>query len=467
MKIILQLQKSHIIDLHTQVIWSVVTNLFEKYNRPGPRYTSYPPVPFWNNAPSEVEWISHLKSQYNKTEGIDLYVHIPYCEQLCYYCGCNRVITQNHNVEDSFVNLLLNEWQTYCDKLGMVPEVNSLHFGGGTPTFLSADNLEKIIIKLTAKKTSNFTGSIEIDPRKVSNEHLDTFIKNGITRVSLGIQDFDPVVQLAIHRTQSFELVEKLVKEIRARHFESLNFEVIYGLPKQSNDTITKTFELINKLKPDLIAFYSYAHIPDRLKNQRLIKNADLPSGKVKQDLYETGKALLLESGYADIGMDHFALPGNFLFQAKSTSGLDRNFMGYVDKKSNILLGLGPSAISNSSVSFIQNAKSVSEYEGKIKDGLLAISSGHTHNEKDLAVQKIILAVMCKDEIDLSDNSLIPHWNLIQDELKDLEADGLIEINTDSIKILQKGKKFIRNIAMVFDYHFREKLLTDKFSQTI
>ncbi|MBC7714720.1 MAG: oxygen-independent coproporphyrinogen III oxidase [Rhizobacter sp.] len=443
-----------------------MNDLVKKYNRQGPRYTSYPPVPFWKNAPVETSWISHLKESYKESEGLDLYVHVPYCEKLCYYCGCNRVVTKNHNVEDSYIELIQKEWKIYCDSLGFIPKVNSLHFGGGTPTFLSAVNLEKIIQFLTVNKSENFTGSIEVDPRNVTTAHLDTFLKNGIVRISLGIQDFDPGVQKAINRMQSFELVKNLMAEIRARKFESINFDIIYGLPKQTQETITYTFSLVNELRPDLIAYYSYAHLPERLSNQRLIKNEDLPEGTQKLALYETGKLLLAEKGYHDIGMDHFALPENFLCQAKNNNCLDRNFMGYVDKKSSILIGLGPSAISNSSKSFIQNSKGLTDYESRINSGVLAITSGHTHTTEDLAAQKIILELMCNEE-SLIDLDVHPYKIEISSELKNLEEDGLIKKTDNFIRVLPAGKKFIRNIAMVFDFHYREKAGIEKFSKTI
>ena len=220
--------------------------LLLKYNRPGPRYTSYPPVPFWKGAPDEAMWIGHLKTIYSDNEGMDLYVHVPFCEKLCYYCGCNRIITKNHDNEEKYVDLILKEWGMYKTQLGFTPVINSLHFGGGTPTFLSAENLERLIQGLTEKRSPSFIGSIEIDPRTTKLEHLDCFKENGIGRVSLGIQDFDDNVQAAINRKQSFELVENLVNELRARGIDSINFDVIYGLPRQTVETITGTFESVS-----------------------------------------------------------------------------------------------------------------------------------------------------------------------------------------------------------------------------
>lgn len=441
--------------------------LLKKYNRPGPRYTSYPPVPFWRGAPDENTWIWHLKKNYSDNEGMDLYVHVPFCEKLCYYCGCNRIITKNHDNEKKFCDLLLQEWSLYKKHLGFSPVINSLHFGGGTPTFLSAENLERIIVGLTENRSPSFIGSIEIDPRTTKTEHLDCFKKNGITRVSLGIQDFDSEVQAAINRPQSFVLVESLVNELRARGINSINFDVIYGLPKQNCETISGTFDLIRKLRPDMIAYYSYAHLPERLKNQRLINEADLPDAELKQQLYEKGKELLLLDQYEDVGMDHFALTSNFLYKAKVEKRLHRNFMGYVDKKSPVLLGLGPSSISDSSMSFVQNEKVFSEYERRIGLSQLPISHGHIHQNEDLVAQKIILELMCRGESDFSSFKNIAHYENIKKELLEFEEDGLLRVEKENIKILPEGIKFVRNIAMLFDFHLRQSTASGRFSQTI
>lgn len=442
-----------------------MSDLLKKYNRPGPRYTSYPPVPFWGKVPTKAEWIGHIQSTYNNATGMDIYIHVPFCERLCYYCGCNRQITKNHKVEDTYVKLIIKEWKMYIELLGFIPKVNSLHFGGGTPTFLSASNLKEIIDEITVNKSETFIGSIEIDPRAVTTDHLDMLVSSGFTRFSLGIQDFDPVVQKAINRIQSFELVENVVFELRKRKIESLNFDVIYGLPKQTCESITETFNSIDKLSPDQIAFFSYAHLPERLVNQRLIKSEDLPDDVLKVKLYETGKAILKENGLHDVGMDHFARENNFLYKAKEDSRLHRNFMGYVDKKSSVLLGLGPSSISDSSVSFMQNAKNFGDYETAINKSQLPISSGHVHNADELLVQKTIIDLMCTDKAQIQ--SSLPYHEQVMSELAEFEADGLLKISDQTVSILPAGKKFIRNVAMTFDFHLREKLKIGKFSQVI
>jgi oxygen-independent coproporphyrinogen-3 oxidase len=444
-----------------------MVELIQKYNRPGPRYTSYPAVPFWNNAPNEKEWISHIKNIYQEDVGIDLYVHVPFCENLCYYCGCSRTITKNHDVEDFYLAALLKEWELYKEKLGFTLKINSLHFGGGTPTFLSPKNLEKLIVTLLQNKSKSFIGSIEVDPRTCSDEHLEVFSRCDIKRVSLGIQDFDSVVQKAINRDQSPEMVRILVEKLRNHKMTSINFDLIYGLPKQSLDSISKTIELVAKMKPDLIAFYSYAHLPERIKNQRLIVESELPSPDLKRELYELGKKLLIENGYVDVGMDHFALPSSFLYQAMMEKKLHRNFMGYVDKKSPILLGLGPTSISDSSMSFVQNIKDVKVYEKKVKAGELPLAIGHTHNKNDLLIQEIILEMMCHNEIEIRNIEDLPYWKEIEKELLSFQLDGIIEMDNNQIRITSIGKGFVRNVAMIFDYHLREQTSKVKFSQTI
>lgn len=443
-------------------------DLINKYNRPAPRYTSYPPVPYWVNAPDESSWISHLKHSYDEKKGVDLYVHVPFCESLCYYCGCNRTITKNHDIEEKYLSLVLKEWDLYKTKLGFVPKINSLHFGGGTPTFLSAKNLETLISSLLENKSENFVGSVEIDPRTVKIEQFDVFKKYGINRVSLGIQDFNSDVQKAINRFQSRELVEGIVNQLKERKFDSINFDLIYGLPKQTISSIEETFEIVSDLRPDMIAFYSYAHLPDKIKNQKLIKETDLPSAEEKRALYLAGKKILEEKGYVEIGMDHFALPGSFLHKAMTEKKLHRNFMGYVDKKSNILLGLGPTSISDSSMSFIQNVKDTKSYEEMIQVDKLPLSTlGHTHSKEDLLVQDLLQQLMCQHEMDLKEKNSIPFWNEIKKELGDFYNDGLIEMDEDKLQIKPSAKAFLRNVAVCFDFHYRTKTTTAKFSQSI
>lgn len=440
--------------------------LIEKYNKNIPRYTSYPPVPFWGQCPKEEEWINHVKISYDKKMGLDLYIHVPFCEKLCFYCGCNRMITKNHNMEDEFLVLVKKQWANYITKLGFTPKIHSVHMGGGTPTFLSPENIDDLLSTLITDKSHDFYGSIEIDPRTVKTEHLDVFKKHQVKRISLGIQDFDPKVQQSINRLQSFELVENVVNEIRNRNFESINFDVIYGLPNQTKETITNTFKLIEKLSPDLMAYYSYAHLPEKIKNQKLIKEDELPKAEDKKSLYELGKSLLNDLGFEDIGMDHFAKSENYLYEAKIKGDLHRNFMGYTDKKSNVLIGLGPTAISDSSLSFVQNTKNYADYKYMIESDSLSITSGHELNLEEKEAQKIILNIMCNEEslIDFKD---LPYLEDVKNELKEMQQDELLTLSENALKVSPLGKTYLRNIAAVFDYHLREKSKNIHFSKSL
>lgn len=436
--------------------------LIIKYSRPGPRYTSYPPLPFWTGAPSTEQWFSHLLSQ--SSEGVDLYVHIPFCEKLCWYCGCNRIITRDHTKDEQFIQTILSEWEIYKNALGDI-QVNSLHFGGGTPTFLSPAHLEKLIKGLTTNKSSSFIGSIEVDPRTCTQEHLLVTSQLGFKRISLGIQDFNPKVQKAINRYQPVELVKDLVTKIRKLGFESINFDLIYGLPLQDATSIKSTIEIVKELSPDLIAFYGYAHLPHKISNQRLIKDDSLPSATLRQELYQVGKEILLQEGFSDIGMDHFARPQNYLFRAKETKSLHRSFMGYTDKKSNCLIGLGPSSISDSGLSFIQNKKDLISYQKDIAQGELSLETGHVKTPSDHICQKHILNIMCEEETELM--SELNYFPEITQELADFKADGLITLTQDYLKLTDLGKIFMRNIAMSFDEHLRKQVKQQRFSQTV
>lgn len=440
--------------------------LIEKYRMAGPRYTSYPPVPFWESKGFfEEDWFldlcKHLRPMQNIespiADGVDLYVHIPFCEELCYYCGCNRIATKNHSIEDHFVELVVKEFNLYKKRFGNELVVSSIHLGGGTPTFLSPKNIQKLLENLLENVREKFIGAVEIDPRTCKEEHLKVFSKFKINRISLGIQDFSSEVQYAVNRFQSFDLVKDLVNKIRKIGFSSINFDLIYGLPKQNKESIINTIDSVIALRPDSIAFYNYAHLPDKIKNQKLIKEHDLPSPELKYDLFLLGKKMLLDFGYEEIGLDHFSRPGHFLSESKKNKTLLRNFMGHTDQKSKILLGLGPSAISDSGFSFIQNSKDLKKYEQSLENQSLPIEIAHKLSNDDLVAQKIILDLMCQNSTSLL-RIRLPYLEIIWNELRNLRDDGLIEIDDhlEKISITPLGTNFIRNIVMVFDHRLRE-----------
>ncbi|MBC7456877.1 MAG: oxygen-independent coproporphyrinogen III oxidase, partial [Bdellovibrionaceae bacterium] len=342
-------------------------SLFKKYDLPVPRYTSYPTVPYWSITPSEDQWIQHLNTALSTEQSSwSMYLHIPYCETLCTFCGCNTIITKNHNLENFYVDLLLKEWEIYKQAVPAftTKPLKQLHLGGGTPTFLSAEALTRLLSTILNDviKDKNFEASIEVDPRRTNKEQLKALKDVGFNRVSMGVQDFNHEVQRLINRVQPYDITKNLTQDARDLGFGSVNYDLIYGLAKQTlvsfGDTIDKTIEL----RPDRIALYSFALVPWIKPAQRLFKDEDLPVADDKRKLYELARTKLTAAGYIEIGMDHFALPDENLSLALKNKTLHRNFMGYTDHKTDVLLGLGISSISESPYSFHQNEKVSSLY---------------------------------------------------------------------------------------------------------
>ncbi len=446
--------------------------MIQKYNTNGPRYTSYPPVPFWNQNLTHEKWLTHVIHQ-SKEREIELYIHVPFCEKLCYYCGCNRSVTKNHNYEMEFVHLILREWDYLIKAMPHLLVVRSIHFGGGTPTFLSGESLSYLLEAFKNNLSTDFMGSIEIDPRTLRDDHLDFIKKYSFKRVSLGIQDFDEHVQMAINRKQTFELVENVVKKLRQAHVESINFDVIYGLPKQSLESIQVTFEKVILLKPDMISFFSYAHLPNKMKNQRLIKEADLPGPQLKKNIYERGKEILSKNGYLEIGMDHFTLENGYLWKAKEENRLHRSFMGYTERTTDILIGLGPSAISDSGLSFKQNHKEYLTYKESINNNQFSIEAKHEQSVEDLRIQNCIKSLMCHHLVERENIEWLTNKENIFIQLNAFVEDGILENVQNNYQITSLGKLFVRNVAMAFDQYLQSQKQntntqkTISFSQTI
>jgi len=443
-----------------------VEELLKKYNQQGPRYTSYPAVPFWKGAPKETQWIADLKEEKIQQKGVDIYVHIPFCESLCFYCGCHRKITKDKSLGSEYVEYLKKEWDLYLQNLGDI-KINSFHLGGGSPTFLTPGDLSRLLSYFRPYFSDNgFIGSIEIDPRACTNEHLFIAKNNGLERISLGIQDFEPKVQKSINRVQSFEMVGSLVQKIRRMKFQSLNFDLIYGLPNQDKDSVAKTIKLVLLLSPDLIAYYGYAHVPWKVPNQKLINEEDLPEGEEKRALFETGRNILQSSKYIEVGFDHFAKSDSYLGKAFIEGKLKRNFMGYTDKKSDILIGLGVSSISNSRGIMIQNEKDVKKYYKDLDEGNLPIVNGHVRTQKDIIINDIIQDIMCCSKASL--HSLDMDGGM-KAGIEELESDGLVKCLKDNLEVTDLGRTFLRNIAMVFDQYLKKPEKPEKpmFSRTI
>jgi len=433
----------------------VSPDLIKKYNVPAPRYTSYPPVPFWKNNINEATWSQAVKEAYSRfgeEEGISLYIHLPYCESLCTYCGCNKRITANHAVEIPYISSVMKEWDSYTALLPTKPKLASIHLGGGTPTFFSPESLKILIRHITrqVEVLPHAEFSFEGHPNNTTRDHLEALFEVGFTRVSFGIQDFDLEVQKAIHRIQPFEKVNEVTQTAREIGYDSINFDLIYGLPHQTQDTIQKTFERVKQLRPDRIAFYSYAHVPEAFPAQRSFEKF-LPQENEKRALYETGRAFLSNMGYLEVGMDHFALPNDPLNLAKENKTLHRNFMGYTTQPSKILIGLGNSAISDVFFAYAQNEKNIESYKKHVLDGQSPIVKGHILTEEDIQLKQLILSLICNHEaawptgyspFDRED-WLVPMTNF--------QAEGLVDFDAEGIQIREKGITFIRNICMAFD----------------
>lgn len=447
--------------------------LIKKYDVPGPRYTSYPAVPYWDAPMSETLWLNHLRNSIleNLNEGCGIYIHIPFCEKLCSYCGCHKFISKNKSVAEPYVNSVLKEWQLYSEKLkDLFPlKVSEIHLGGGTPTFLPSQVFRVLMEGLykNINLDTNVSISVEVDPRTTSDEHLVVMKDLGVTRLSLGIQDFDEKVQTAVNRIQPFELVEKLMSRARSLGFKSINFDLIYGLPFQTELSIVKTFEKVLSLEPDRIAFYSYAHVPWMKASQKLFRDEDIPVGDAKRKLYEVGASALKDNQYFEIGMDHFAKYDEELSVALRSGTLHRNFMGYTPRNSIPTFGLGVSSIADSWTAFWQNSKDLASYNKYLDQGLLPYEKSHELTIEDLTIREQILNIMTKLKTSWPQGVPWVNADLIE-KLKEFDDDGLIHKTEKGLLVTEQGKSFVRNIAMAFDARLkRSKQESPMFSRTI
>lgn len=454
-------------------------SLVDKYNIPGPRYTSYPTVPYWENTTFSAEkWkqsVLQSFSETNATEGISIYIHLPFCEQLCTFCACHKRITKQHSVETPYLESVLKEWQLYLDlfktETDRKPRLKELHLGGGTPTFFSPQNLRILLEGLlsTVEVADKPEFSFEGHPNNTTREHLQTLYDLGFRRASFGVQDYDLKVQKAINRIQPFENVERVTAWAREIGYEGISHDLVFGLPFQHWDAMEYTIRKTLELKPDRLAFYSYAHVPwIKGVGQRGFDENDLPSGEEKRRLYEDGKKLLEDLGYFEIGMDHFALKHDSLYRAMEDKKIHRNFMGYTAGKTQLMIGLGMSAISDSWYSFAQNEKTVEGYQKMVEEGIIPVVKGHLLNEEDLIMRRHILNLMCQLETSWDSQNVFPELMDALDKLREMEADGLVELGENSIKITDKGRAFTRNVAMTFDLRMlRKQPETRIFSMTV
>jgi oxygen-independent coproporphyrinogen-3 oxidase len=443
--------------------------LLEKYDVPAPRYTSYPTVPYWSDIPSTKEWFDSINKTLDESKSSwSMYIHIPFCETLCTFCGCNTTITKDHKREPGYLERLLTEWSIYlkeCPELKNKP-LKEVHLGGGTPTFFSPDHLKELIERLQDNMTlsEDFEGSIEVDPRRTKVEHLQKLYDLGFRRVSMGVQDFDPEVQRLVNRVQSEEITRDLTTAAREMGYTSVNYDLIYGLPKQNLDTMKVLIEKTIEHRPDRIAFYSFALVPWIKPTHRIFKDEDLPVGSKKRELYEYGREELLRAGYVEIGMDHFALPEDSLALSLQEKRLHRNFMGYTAHRTDLLLGLGVSSISESPEIFHQNEKKLPVYERSIDEEKIPTLRGHKLTTEDKVYRELILKLMTEWEVELSTEQAYD----LQDFLSSMKEDALIEFSDQTIRVTESGRPFIRNICMGLDMRLRQNQPDRKvFSQSI
>ena len=432
--------------------------LIEKYNVPSPRYTSYPPVPVWKGIEQKT-WFHLLENSLANDPTLSLYIHVPFCRELCSFCGCTKVITKDKSKGREYLDALKAEWELTRPHLKTKPILKEVHLGGGSPTWLEASELDELLSFFLDKEKFIFNPnetelSIELDPRTTTYEQIQILKKHNFKRASLGIQDTHEEVLEVIRRRQSFQQVSDVFKWLKDAGINLINIDLIYGLPKQTPHTIKESLERMIELKPTRLAFYSYAHIPSLRPAQKIVERHGLPGPIEKRELYETGKKILEENGYIEIGMDHFASSDDLLYKAYNEGKLHRNFMGYTVSFSKNLLGFGPSSLSSVDKAFAQNAKEYKEWKDFINHGHSPIVHGHVLTEDEIKKRNNILDLMCKFQTEI-DNEYLPVWQ--REKLKDLEDDQLIKWDGQKLMTTSEGKPFIRNICMALDDTFKPK----------
>ncbi|MFN5255872.1 MAG: oxygen-independent coproporphyrinogen III oxidase [Limnohabitans sp.] len=458
---------------------TITPELLSRFDVPGPRYTSYPTADRFVEAFDQADHIQALTQRQNGTFGkpsaLSLYVHIPFCESLCYYCACNKIITKHKERSAQYLTYLSKELDLHTRHLGRGQAVSQLHLGGGTPTFMSDDELRQLMAMLRAHFSLVPGGeySVEVDPRTVDEGRLAVLAELGFNRLSFGVQDFDSAVQKAIHRIQPAEQVFKLVQASRRLGFESVNVDLIYGLPLQTPESFERTLSQVQQLRPDRIALYAYAHLPERFKPQRRIHAEDLPAGGQKVAMLARSIDALTDAGYVYIGMDHFALPEDALAVAKRQGRLHRNFQGYSTQADCDLIALGVSSIGRMGSTYSQNAKTMEEYCDLLDQGLFPVVRGLALTRDDLIRRAVIMALMCQGHLQFEAINLawlIDFKTVFAQELKllqDMQEQGLVKLTDGGIQVTATGWFFVRGVAMVFDRYVQADCNRNRFSKII
>lgn len=461
------------------VVSAVTDELLRQYDVSGPRYTSYPTADRFVEAFVAEDYAQALSQRRTGAAALalplSLYIHIPFCESLCYYCACNKIITKHHDKAAEYLRYLTREVELHTALIGTGQSVSQLHLGGGSPTFLNDEELRGLMSML--KRSFNFAPggeySIEIDPRTIDAKRLDTLAELGFNRLSFGVQDFDLAVQKAVHRVQPAEQVFSLVAAARERGFESVNVDLIYGLPKQSPESFDRTLAQVVELKPDRIALYAYAHLPERFKPQRRINTLELPTGGAKISMLSRSLAAFMGAGYVYVGMDHFALPDDALAVAKRQGRLHRNFQGYSTQPDCDLIALGVSSIGRIGATYSQNAKTLEEYYDALDHGNFPVVRGLALSRDDLVRRAVIMALMCQGHVQFESIDLAylvdfrSYFAKEMDALQALAEQGLVELEESGIQVTQKGWFFVRAVAMVFDRYLQTDRTRARFSKII
>jgi oxygen-independent coproporphyrinogen-3 oxidase len=458
---------------------AVTPDLLRRFDVSGPRYTSYPTADRFVEAFTADDYTQALTQRRHgaaaMTQPLSLYVHVPFCESLCYYCACNKIITKHHDRAAPYLRYLAREAELHTKHLGTGQTVTQLHLGGGSPTFLSDDELRELMAMLRRHFALAPGGefSIEVDPRTVDARRLAVLAELGFNRLSFGVQDFDPAVQKAVHRVQPAEQVFDLMEAARQHGFDSVNVDLIYGLPQQTPESFSRTLAQVCELRPDRIALYAYAHLPERFKPQRRIAVAELPGAGGKVSMLASALDAFSDAGYVYIGMDHFALPGDALAVAKRQGRLHRNFQGYSTQPDCDLIALGVSAIGRVGATYSQNAKTMDEYCDLLDQGRLPVVRGLALTRDDLIRRAVIMALMCQGQLMYESINLAwlidfsSYFRAELEALKDLEEQGMVTVSDTGIQVTATGWFVVRAVAMVFDRYLQADRTRARFSRII
>lgn len=452
------------------------TALLEKYCKAGPRYTSYPTAPHFHAGFTDADWQAELEAERNSSRGLSLYVHIPFCDTLCWYCGCNMVATRDYGRAEHYLESLFREIDHVTGLVSPHRLVRQVHWGGGTPTFLHPEDIERLFGHLLAgfQLAEDAEIGCESDPRELTREHVGALKRLGFNRISLGVQDLDGKVQKAVNRVQPEPLIREVYGWMREAGFESINLDLMVGLPFQTVESYGRTLDAIVDMRPDRLAVFNYAHVPWMKRHQKLISEADLPDTPTRLALQELILNRLTAAGYIYIGMDHYALPGDELVVAQQQKTLYRNFQGYTTHRECDILAFGATAISQTEDVYVQNVKRLSDYRDRVQAGRLATERGLRITPEDKLRREAITRIMC--DLELDGAAFGREWGVdfevhfgCRPELEEMAADGLLVLAGDRIRVTETGRLFLRNIAMLFDAYVRQPLSSEapRYSKTV